>query len=254
MVADALASSPLGAPDQLALLPATAAGAFRSTLVVAPHPDDETLGCGGTIALLRRASCAVSVLVITDGAASHPHSRRFPPARLAALRRAESCAALSVLGVAESQLTFLGLPDAAAPRCGEAGFAHAVAACAALLERERIRTVLAPWRRDPHDDHRAASEIVRAALQPRRDDVRLLEYPIWLWFNAQASDAPQQGEAMAWRLAIKETLPLKRSAIDAYHSQTTDLIDDDPNGFRLRAAEIDRFSLPWELFLEATIR
>ncbi|MHC5832664.1 MAG: PIG-L deacetylase family protein, partial [Nostoc sp.] len=41
-------------------------------LIVAPHPDDETLGCGGAIALLRSLNCHVQVLVISDGTLSHP--------------------------------------------------------------------------------------------------------------------------------------------------------------------------------------
>lgn len=245
-----LAGSPLAYPTQLPLLPATTVRTFGATLVVAPHPDDETLACGGAIALLRHWQLPVSVLVVTDGAASHPRSRRFPPARVAALRQAEARAATALLGVPGDQLTFLGLPDGATPRQGEATFARAVDSTATLLLGAQIRTVLAPWRRDPHRDHRAASAITRAALQTAGSHIRLIEYPVWTWTKAEPGDAPRDGETSAWRLGILPMVARKRAAIRAHRSQITDLIDDDPTGFRLGTADIERFSQEWELYLE----
>ena len=80
-------------------------------LVVAPRPDDETLGCGGAIALLRSRRCQVSVLVISDGTMSHPRSRKYPPSVLQQLRQKETLDALKILGVDPTTVTFLRLPD-----------------------------------------------------------------------------------------------------------------------------------------------
>ena len=61
----------------------------RGVVVVAPHPDDESLGCGGLIAACCTQGIVVRLVVLSDGAGSHPGSQRYPAARLCALREAE---------------------------------------------------------------------------------------------------------------------------------------------------------------------
>ncbi|MFW8637553.1 PIG-L deacetylase family protein [Cribrihabitans pelagius] len=80
-------------------------------MVLAPHPDDESLGCG---ALLARAfaGAGAHVICLTDGCASHPRSRLWPPERLAALRQQEMARAIECLGGTTGDLTWLGLADA----------------------------------------------------------------------------------------------------------------------------------------------
>ena len=84
----------LDAPERAPLRPPEAARTLGRTVVVAPHADDESLACGGLLALLARQGVEAHVVVVTDGAASHPGSAMFPPARLAAVREAESRAAV----------------------------------------------------------------------------------------------------------------------------------------------------------------
>ena len=60
---------------------------FGKTLIVAPHPDDESLGCGGAIALLRKFNLEVSILVLSDGTLSHPNSLKFPKGNFARFAR-----------------------------------------------------------------------------------------------------------------------------------------------------------------------
>ena len=86
-----------------------------ASLILAPHPDDESLGCGGLIAALSEAGRPPLVVCVTDGSASHPGSRTHPPARLKTLREAELCAACAELGVPAQNVHFLGLTDAKAP-------------------------------------------------------------------------------------------------------------------------------------------
>ncbi|WP_284247414.1 PIG-L deacetylase family protein, partial [Methylobacterium haplocladii] len=87
-------------------------------VVVAPHPDDESLGCGGLIALACAAGRAVRLVVLSDGCGSHTHSRTHPPERLRALRETETLNAVAELGLAAGHLSFLGLPDASVPSGG----------------------------------------------------------------------------------------------------------------------------------------
>ena len=58
------------------------------------------------------------------------------------------------------------------------------------------------------------------------------------------------GEVAAWRLDVRAVLPLKEVAIAAHRSQTTDLIADDSDGFRLLPHVLAHFTRPWEIFLE----
>jgi LmbE family N-acetylglucosaminyl deacetylase len=250
--ASALHNSPLAEVERLPLLPADAALAFGPTLVVAPHPDDESLGCGGAIALLADAGIPVRVLVVTDGTRSHPNSRRFPAPALRALREQETHAALACLGLGPASAFFLGLGDCAVPAPGEPGFAEALDRCGTLIGQFRPASVLLPWRRDPHCDHRATWQLLMNALAGYAPRPRLLEYPIWVWALAEAGDAPEAGETSAWRLTIDGVAARKQAAIAAHRSQTTDLIDDDPEGFRLTPEVLAHFARPWELYLETT--
>ncbi|MBC7923584.1 MAG: PIG-L family deacetylase, partial [Ferruginibacter sp.] len=112
-------------------------------------------------------------------------------------------------------------------------------------------TVLVPWRRDPHGDHRATGQLVHRALAGFPSRPRVLEYPIWVWALARPADWPAAGEVQGWRLDIRDVQTLKQRAIAAHQSQLTELIDDDPDGFRLTPAVLTHFEHPWEVFLEA---
>ncbi len=243
--------SPLDDPQALPLLPAAAVTGFGPTLVVAPHQDDESLGCGGAIALLRRAGVPVTVIFVSDGTGSHAHSRAYPPQRLRDTREEEALVALGLLGVPPEAAIFLRLPDTAVPLPGQPDFAATAALVGAELEAADPQTILLPWRRDPHCDHRAAWALVHAALVGRATRPRLLEYPIWVWELGGAGDLPLPGEVRGWRLAIDAVLPQKAAAIAAHRSQTTALIDDDPTGFRLLPDVLAHFADPWEIFLES---
>lgn len=249
-MANAAPGSLLADPEALPELSEREVSAFGRTLVVAPHPDDEALGCGGLIAILRAAAIEVAVLVVSDGTGSHPNSRAWPAVRLRALREAESREAMTLLGVPAAAVGFLGLPDGRLPYPGDPDSPGAVEACAAAIQRFAPATVLTTWRRDPHVDHRATWHIVRAAAPALESRPRLLEYPIWLWASADAADLPTPGEVVARKLEITAHLDRKRRAIAAYRSQTTDLIEDDPLGFRLTHEFLAHFQRPYEVFFE----
>lgn len=221
-----------------------------SALIVAPHPDDETLGCGGAIALLRALGYPVHVLIISDGTLSHPRSLKYPAPRLQALREAETLEALTKLGIGETETTFLRLPDGSVPTSASPGIRGAVARCRLCLETVLPETIFLPWRTDPHPDHQATWKLIRTALLYLNGSPRIVEYPIWDWDPEQQGAFTNFNHIVGWRLDIRTVLETKLTAIAAYRSQITHLIDDDPEGFQLTPEMLANFARPWEVYLE----
>ncbi len=236
------------------LRPASYAATLGSTVIIAPHPDDEALGCGGLLALLRQAGQPVAAVLVSDGSQSHPHSQEFSATARRELRYAEFRHALSVLGVDESDanVCYLHLPDSQVPTQGQPGFAEAAARLADFLRSTQAATVLVPWRRDPHPDHRATSQLVVAALAQLAQPPRRLEYVVWAWERAAPADLPQPDEGVGFRLDIGPVLAQKQRAIAAHRSQLAPgIITDDPSGFLLSEAMLAHFAQPTESFIEA---
>jgi LmbE family N-acetylglucosaminyl deacetylase len=216
-------------------------------LIIAPHPDDESLGCGGLIAECCHAGRPPVVVFLTDGAMSHPASKRFPRERLIELREQEAIAAAAGLGLSFERLVFLREADTQAPRAGDK-LIRVVNKIARLMHRFRCSCILAPWRFDPHCDHEAAACIaVRVAA---RSNVRHVAYPVWGWTLPQ-DQILDDASCAGWRLDISLQLALKRRAIAAHRSQYGDLITDDPTGFRLPPELLSVFDRPFETFLRS---
>ena len=237
-------------PQNLELKKSASVIEWGKTIVFAPHPDDESLGCGGAIALLRESDLPVKVITMSDGTLSHPNSRKFPAEKLRELREKEMKDALAILGVSDGAVRFLRYRDRLVPPENAAEFSSAVERIGNIFAAEKPQTVLAPWRRDPHPDHQATWQIVRAAMDYFAPAIRLIEYPIWLWEMAGENDLPTEEKVIAWRLDVEKVAGKKQSAIRAHVSQIRDLIDDDPQGFRLSAEVLEHFAAPFEVFLE----
>jgi LmbE family N-acetylglucosaminyl deacetylase len=235
------------------LRPASYAASLGATVIVVPHPDDEALGCGGLLALLRQAEVPVAAVLVSDGSMSHPHSQDFSANARRELRYAEFRHALAVLGIDESDdnVLYLHLPDSQVPTSGQPGFAKASEQLAAFIARKQAATVLVPWRRDPHPDHRATSQLTAAALAQLPQPPRRLEYVVWAWERAAPADLPQPGEGTGFRLDIEAVLARKQRSIAAHRSQLAPgTIADDPSGFLLSADMLAHFAQPTESFIE----
>lgn len=190
-------------------------------LIVAPHMDDEVLACGGLVACLR-GKAEVHVVYATDGTMSpiptFPARGTSPP-DLGPLRRKESTEAMALLGVAESHLHFLGLPEAR------------LETCTPKLQRllldqfDRLQPdhVLAPFRFDRHPDHLAVNRAATDALLEDRLQGRLWEYFVYhRWRllpggNVRRFLRPDR----IVELDISGVAALKRAALDCFRSQTT---------------------------------
>ena len=223
---------------------------WSRTVIFSPHPDDESLGCGGLIRLLRGLDRTVYVVFVTDGGMSHPASVKFDrPARVR-LRQQEAIAACEWLGIAAEHVKFLGLPDGQAPFAFSTDFPAAVRSLSELLAPWGPDTFVVPWRRDPHEDHRATWEICRAVAGKLAAPVRWVEYPVWMWEAKNTVDLPRPGEVIPWSLDVAAELGVKERAIRAHASQWDGVIDDDPTGFQLPEDMIAHFLRPREIFFD----
>lgn len=153
----------------------TARARRASAVVIAPHQDDEVLGCGGTILLKRAAGAAVNVVFMGDGSTSH--SRFIAAQELGRLRRQEALDAAQALGLAAADVQFLDLPESQMAQHHQA----AVAQVLAILLLRRPEEVYAPYRWDGTPDHEATFRIVAEAIGKSGLALRVCEYPIWLW-------------------------------------------------------------------------
>ena len=197
-------------------------------LVLAPHPDDESLGCGLLLASAWGGGSRAHVACLTDGAASHPGSRSHPPDRLAALRRSEMLAAVAALGGSEGDVTFLGHPDARLHRVPVEAVAEAIAG---LVDTFGIALLVAPSPLDPHCDHEAGAAAA-ALVASGRPGLRLISYAVWSRWRA-GGDVPLPEGASALAFAAPERLPAKRAAIAAHLSQSGGVVNDAPDAFAM---------------------
>ncbi len=226
-------------------------GSFDSVstcLVLAPHPDDESLGCGGLIALLKEKGKEVFVLFITDGSLSHPNSKQYPAERLAALRKEEAIRALDVLGVPHGHVFFLNKKDGALPAKGEPYFERNCNQLHLLIRLLHPDLILMPYQKDPHRDHRATGEMMAEATQKNHTSFRVLQYVIWLHERGEREDMPDDN--VLRYVDITSYQSLKQEAIEQHLSQTTRLIDDDPEGFILSPEVLAHFNTHKEYYIE----
>lgn len=207
-------------------------------IVFAPHPDDETLGCGGTIARKCAAGEDVTVVAMTDGAGSHAHL--MPVEQLIEVRKSELLRATSILGVSAEKVLTLGFSD------GDlVNHVHAARQqVAELMEQVQPTEVYIPARWDTPKDHFATYSIVKQVLAFRQGGVRVYEYPVWFWMQWPFAMAELRGrsELPAWFLRntlsnyrllrhfsicsdIQATVQKKRDALAQYVSQMTRLVE-----------------------------
>jgi LmbE family N-acetylglucosaminyl deacetylase len=211
----------------------------RSAIVFSPHPDDETLGCGGTIIRKKNAGADVKVVFMTDGRRSHRHL--LAEGDLKRIRAGEAVAANRCLGLAESDLFFLEFEDGRLEeRCDDA-----IVKVSEVLMRQQPYEIFIPYYKETPLDHLATNKIVLAALQLERNRPAIYEYPIWFWRHWPWTSVPLGSRWAIFRfmkdtalanisllsdfrssIYIGDVLEGKRMALTAYKSQMTKLIPD----------------------------
>jgi len=216
----------------------------RRPLILAPHPDDESLGCGGLIAAACAEGTPPVVVILTDGSASHPGSKTYPPEKLRDLREAEARLAVKVLGLPEENLYFLRQQDTQLADVGQ-NFEAAVTRIIGIGRQSLCNIVIGPWHGDPHCDHVAAAGIATAVAE--QTGLPLLSYPVWGWLR-QPDDLVDETRVGGWRLAIADHLICKGDAIRAHRSQYDGIIAD-AQGFQLPQALLEIFERPFEVLI-----
>jgi LmbE family N-acetylglucosaminyl deacetylase len=195
--------------DALAGAPAVVVPTGARVLVVAAHPDDETLGAGGLIAAAGEAGSSVTVVVATDGEASHPDSPTYTAAHLAKIRQDEVRAAVLTLAPA-ARLVLLHLPDGGlADRVDELAAALSTHAAAADV-------IVTPWRADGHPDHEACAAAVTRVLAPHSVH---WQYPIWFWHWGRPSRTTAARAGLRRFPLTERQRAAKAAALDCHRSQ-----------------------------------
>ncbi len=141
-------------------------------VIVAPHPDDETLGAGGLIARLRLCGTEVTVVAVTDGECAYPDATL-----LGELREREQTAALARLGVGPDHIHRLRFRDSNIAASEQ----HLVEVLLTLVSSDVH--VVAPWKKDFHPDHEACGRAAEAVASIK--GARLTSYFFWTWHRGQ---------------------------------------------------------------------
>ena len=199
-------------------------------VVVAPHPDDETLGAGGLIFTYARSHTKVTVISVTDGELA---CAEVP--ELAAVRRCELVSAMRELEVAQTDIVRLGLPDGAVAS-HEIELANWLARC---IPDGAI--MVAPFEFDGHPDHDTAGRACRAAAGVR--GFALVRYPIWGWYRG-ARELFMERRGVRY-LLDRPARQAKLRALAQFRSQ----LDDRPGGAIVPAHVLEYFQRPYEMFL-----
>ena len=195
------------------------ADASAVMLVVAPHPDDGTLGCGALMARLRLGGSSVHELVVTEGGGSHPRHPRLSPDKIAALRHAEECEAMRRLGVDEANLHFLNATDGMLDRLSPAEAERIEGGILAVIVSVRPDEILVPCSLDGSSEHDACFGLFSRALARTDLRPRILEYPIWSLWNPLRTFRMLRTARRIWRAPTADNLDAKRRALGAYASQ-----------------------------------
>jgi N-acetylglucosamine malate deacetylase 1 len=212
----------------------------KRALIFAPHQDDETLGCGGLIALKGRQNVPVEVIFLTDG--SQSHTAHVHPLHVLR-RKQEAEMALAILGVSSAQTHFLDFNDGGLTHFSDEQRRHAVERLVKLVQDFAPEEVYVPHRQDRHPDHEATYALAIEALQLAGlgPQVIVWQYPIWHFWDAPPGFTLQQPELSGLhRLSITTVREQKQRAIAVYTSQPGVL----PPGF------LEQFIGDFELFFK----
>ena len=171
----------------------------KRVLVLAPHPDDETIGCGGSLVLHVKAGDPVKVVFLTNGAQGDSSGREGKEDYVQ-MRKTEAIGACACLGVTD--LEFWSYEDRAL-----AGSRGAILRLMDLIDSFQPQLVYAPSPLEFHPDHRAACFLLCDAIRTCNTEFEVAFYELGQPFSPSLL------------VDITQVIPQKTRAIDLYESQ-----------------------------------
>jgi len=177
-----------------------------TTLVFVAHPDDEVLGCGGTIAKLSKEGEKVIVVIFSHGEGSDP---LIDPAILTEKRIKESKRAASVLGVRD--IIFLGLSDLKFKK--EIKELSTTKKVLDILRKYRPKTIFTHTADDPHPAHRAIANLIRSLTEELKLKTNIYTFMISSPFRLLNRESPRL------YIDVSKTHRLKEKALSMFKSQ-----------------------------------
>lgn len=180
----------------------------NKVLIVAPHPDDEVLGCSGLIQRMIENGKQVYVVILSGGEKSHQDCCHIDEPTLIDSRRNLSQKAAEILGLPLNQLHFLDYPD------GRISYNNAENQRLQTLIRELSpNAIFVPHTGDGWSDHIETGNIIRKIIRTKPASILLYEYCVWFWYyNVWNID---WGNAILLKMNQREH-QLKLKAIDVY--------------------------------------
>ena len=209
-------------------------------VILAPHPDDEILGCAGLLQHLLQLERQVLIVAITNGTGSHPDSTVNTPEYLAKARPAESIAAFKALHLKKLEYVQLHLPD------GKVAENHSKlkSDIESLIQADDI--LVCTHVKDGHPDHEFSAHV--ALNIAKQHQLKIYQVLVWTWHWA-CPEHPSVDWHQARRLDLSPTqIKRKESAIRCFKSQ---IEPDLSTGQAPILAEfaIQRLLMPFEVYL-----
>lgn len=213
------------------------------TLIIAPHPDDETFGCGGLITQKIQDGANVYILFLTNGEKS---LRTIPEAELKRIRRASAIKASELLGVRENNIHWMDLPDGSVPRLGTPEFNSTRDNLLTLIQTLQVDEVFATHYLDGWSDHIAAYELAIEALKKSEQNIDLYVYWVWAWYYLGIKQIVSLPWNKIFLLSIQSVFATKQKALQVYFDVKT------PNGEpymgNLPKMFLKAFEWPYEVY------
>ncbi|MCL0080193.1 PIG-L family deacetylase [Dehalococcoidia bacterium] len=223
----------------------------RILTVFSPHPDDETLACGGTLAKKIMEKHAVYVIFMTDGRNSHKtvfNIQENPtPEEVKVIRKNEAKEVAKILGVKLENLFFLDFEDGT--------LKDNIRKANAIVKKHLIKLnpteIFIPNEYDMHKDHSLTNTIVLSAVKELRLDLDVYEYIIWLNNDEKFQNILKNPNLI--EMNISDVINLKNRAIDIYKSQVDILFPSQTKPI-LGDTFLSNFKKPVECFLKYRIQ